>query len=382
MNTNLSLLPETCLVNVYLHLPVEGKSKKSFYNTCVAFRRNAEIAEMSKKVVAYILTNYQIACRSSNLFDLNPLTFLRAQAILIGENHLIERHRRVNSILVEMLFNPGRTKVLTESGEDSQILYAKEEIRKTVTTWDLDKSWVDFHKDQLITSYRNIKAYFDCCTKEGFNFRKFLDSYKSNRSRLPNSDNLNPQDYFSVAKIVDIACGPRELQQSSIVDNLFNELDRIDSKFFEEVLKTEDSRNDSLCNHVKNSLRSQQFPVVVAGSDHVKGFMVYTLFNIHDVSGLSLIPKDVENEYDLMATENPELNECIQLRKMLKLAKNDTEKKKIFQDNWQLVLKMKSKLLDQDLEKPLLIHYVGTLADGYLNLLFLEKMILQKSLIN
>ncbi len=383
MNNNLVDLQNSCLVNIYLHL-TDVNSKRSFHTTCRTLKDASELAEKCKRVCKFIHANYEINCSSSSsLSPLDPFIFLRVQAILVGENHLIDRHRRINSVLVEMLFNPTTTRLFTESGCDAQIIYADEKVRKSTSTWDLDKSWTDPYKFLLLTCFRNIRAYFDSCEGSQFNFPKFLQSFQNNRSRFPNSENLNPE-IFPVHLMESYGQEPSEKMKDSIVTQLYNELTDIDSEFYDRVMSVNDNRNQSLCSHVKETIKSKQFPLVVAGSDHVTDTSIYCLFNILDVAGLSLVPKNSEgeSELDLIKAECPEFYEFLDLRKIIEDLETTDEKRKAFITHFNLLQGMKERIMRIDLEKPLLIHYVYTMADAFLYLLFVEKEIVQKRIIN
>jgi hypothetical protein len=343
---NLHNLPFFTLHQIYDNLDNDNRKNlaNTSKNTNQFFKDLKKTDDFLKKIVIFILENYQIAESSHESVDLKKIFFINKRLILLTEMHCQEEHRYLNGLFVQLIWN-GNSVLQVEGGDrsleharqnqTSVFRYIPKEISQTAGTWDLpddNDAWklsheLFFYAKSAVSCVKDLLSLFD---NKSFSFNtlsKYLETYYSDVDviyrEIPEIALLKENE----SHLTDIEINKLKNKIYCIIANIT--LITIDENF--NILHTQEAavtklRNEHLTCKVKDVVfTSGKSATFFTGSNHARDPYVISyvknLNKMFHIPYLFLIPKpfitpdSIQKSYNKLfmnakaETKQPEMNE-------------------------------------------------------------------------
>ncbi len=369
-------------VSRLLYPYVADADKAAFLGTCRQFRDAAIQGEIAKKVCSYIQEKYNLKIIGS-FSTLDPISFLKVRAFLIGEYHMSDLHRKVNSSFVDLIFNPSVHEIYCEVASNEQIPYSKRNVKSCIKVWDTDKKWIAPVKGSLFFLCAINAAFFKSSNFPNIyvQYKKVLHDYMKGECKDTPIPSFASKTNFQISKNVS---------RKEVIQLLLNETENTINYSRMMMDLNNQKRNEAFCEAVMKSYGLRNVPIVLAGASHPESEHVQKNLKEKRLNALVLVPKlpalakdavgnscqDSQDAKILKAAEaDPGIfKDLWELEK--KIQENPKEMKAIILKNVETILKIKMMFLNEKLDqkKPFHHFYLLAMASKYCLLHELYKL--------
>lgn len=266
-----------------------------------------------KKIVDFILENYQIAESSHELDNLKNIFSFSVRFILLGETHCQEEHRYLNGHFIRIIWNVNsvlqveggkRSLDHARQNQTSFCKYIPKEITETAESWDLpddNDGWntsheLFFYAKTVAISVKELLLLFD--NKNKSNLSNLLSNFIE---KFYSSDMYQIIPEISLLKESENSLSNIEIDRlihtiyKNIINITLNCVDENLDRLFKIETSVTELRNAYLAAKVKDVVLSGKSGIFLTGSNHIQDpYVISYAKNINKMNHipyLFLIPK-------------------------------------------------------------------------------------------
>lgn len=272
---------------------IDPQSRCSFALTCKQVSRVTEYSSRIEKIYIFITQTFSLIKESSFVERVSLFDMLHVKGMVLSEIHVSEVDRQCNSELVDLCWDIKKVSLFLESESDQQIAYAPEEIRQDTKCWDISS----LEKKTLFGANAYLEqtccvlciAYLNHFAEGNHDFPGFFTRYRMIKSRLHELvAEYGSKELSGILKtdLVEAICKKGEETDDKnkkrqcllkLVCRLKQETRMMMSCVSHILDQQDERRNNSLCSNLEQAISQDQFPIVIAGREHVVSKEVQTL---------------------------------------------------------------------------------------------------------